>query len=746
MPDSPATPRTDFELLVARLPIGVYVFRLDAGGTSHFDYLNEQAAAILGIDAARATQDAAYAVSTIHPDDVGGLIGMTAGMVANPESFRWEGRVVVGDITRHVRIDGEPDATSDGGTTWHGIVEDVTERFEAQENVRRLVTAVEQSGDSIVVTDLGAHIVYANPAFERVTGYTLEEASGQNPRILQSGHQDKAFYEGMWRTLTSGETWRGELHNKRKDGSIYIESATITPVRAPDGSIVNYVAVKRDITAERQRAAWLARLAAAVDQAGEAVVVMDPDATIVYANPAFERSSGYTAEEVIGQNPRILQSGQHDAAFYKRMWKTLTADKVWRGELHNKRKDGSVHIESTTITPVHGADGRLESYVAVKHDVTREREAEMALRTSEEQYRSLVEELDAIVFIRDLRTGEEFVSPYVLPMLGYTVEEAQSQELWRSLVVEEDRERVYRIWDTDDELAQYQIEYRMRRKDGRIILVEERWRSILVDGKAVRWYGVTTDVTQRRRLEATVARTDRLDSMARVTAAAAHDFGNVIQGIRLYQGFLAANIPAGDPNAEDVAAIGTAVERGAALVRQMLAVGREAPRDAAKPLDPASVLADMEPMLVAISNPNRLVVTAPPIGATRVVRNVLEQAVLNLVINARDAMAGTGHAGSITITHGREQVPVDTGLGIPGGSYLYVRVADDGPGMPPEVLEHALEPYFTTKATGTGIGLASVYGSVRDAGGTVTIDSVVGAGTTVTILLPLLAAYAPDED
>ena len=138
-----------------------------------------------------------------------------------------------------------------------GIVRDITERKRAEESHARLVTAVEQSVETIVITDASGTILYANPAFEKTSGYTRAEALGQNPRILKSGKHDAEFYRQMWAVLGRGEVWSGRLINKKKDGTLYEEDATISPVRDPAGKVVNYVAVKRDVTREAQLEAQL---------------------------------------------------------------------------------------------------------------------------------------------------------------------------------------------------------------------------------------------------------------------------------------------------------------------------------------------------------------------------------------------------------------------------------------------------------------------------------------------------------
>lgn len=155
-----------------------------------------------------------------------------------------DGRLVWLEVTnRLIKLDGKTVGV-------HGTARDVTERKEADAERSRLVTAIEQAGETILVTDPTGKIIYVNPAFEVTTGYTREEAIGKNPRIWKSGHQDKAFYSHMWNTLLNGDVWRGRFVNRRKDGTLFEENATISPIRDETARIVNFVAVKRDITSE----------------------------------------------------------------------------------------------------------------------------------------------------------------------------------------------------------------------------------------------------------------------------------------------------------------------------------------------------------------------------------------------------------------------------------------------------------------------------------------------------------------
>jgi PAS domain S-box-containing protein len=299
------------------------------------------------------------------------------------------------------------------------IVRDITERRRAENSLRKLSLAVEQSPNSIVITDLDANIEYANQAFTKVTGYSLAEAIGQNPRLLQSGKTPKTSYDDMWAHLTRGEVWRGEFINRRKDGSEYLESVLISPVRQADGRVTNYLAIKEDITQRRQMENALRKLSLAVEQSTSSIVITDLDANIEYVNEGFVKSSGYSREEVIGRNPRLLHSGKNSRAIYDDMWAHITQGLDWKGELINLRKDGSEYIESVLLSPVRQADGSVTNYLAIQEDITERRQMENALRVSREHLQRLLNSMAEGAYGVDTNGNCTFVNQAFLQMLGY---------------------------------------------------------------------------------------------------------------------------------------------------------------------------------------------------------------------------------------------------------------------------------------------------------------------------------------
>ena len=269
--------------------------------------------------------------------------------------------------------------------------DDITESKQAELALRKLSTAVAQSPHAVVITDIEARIEYVNDAFESLTGYTREEVTGRNPGLLSAGKTAPAVYQDMWQTLTAGQTWHGKFINRTKDGRERLESAIITPLRDAAGRICNYVAVKEDITERQRTEDELRKLYLAVEQSPESIVITNMAAEIEYVNQAFTRNTGYSREEALGLNPRVLKSGKTPPEIYRDMWTALARGEAWSGILLNRRKDGSEYEEQANIAPVRQLDGSISHYLAIKEDVTEKRRMTAEL----EQYRSKLEQLVA---------------------------------------------------------------------------------------------------------------------------------------------------------------------------------------------------------------------------------------------------------------------------------------------------------------------------------------------------------------
>jgi PAS domain S-box-containing protein len=362
---------TKFRTLVEQLPAVLYRDDADSGGKNN--YYSPQVEKMLGYPMSNWDADNFLWHEILHPDDREQAVSTIAETLATGHSlaeyrlFDVDGRVVwVRDESLVVRDPaGKP-------LFVQGIMQDITEIKKAEEQIRKLSRAIEQSGNSIIITDTKGDIEYVNPTFEKITGYSFEEIKGKNPRILKSGRQRLEFYEKLWETISSGNVWHGAFHNKRKDGSLYWENATIAPVIDHTGKVTNYVAIKEDVTARRETEEQLRKLSQAVEQSANTVIIMDREGFIEYVNPTFSAITGYSSNEAIGKTPQSLMNplSNPDRFREEEWWVTVNAGTIWRGEFRNYRKDGSVFWESASIAPVFNGDGLITNFIEIKQDVT----------------------------------------------------------------------------------------------------------------------------------------------------------------------------------------------------------------------------------------------------------------------------------------------------------------------------------------------------------------------------------------
>ncbi len=265
------------------------------------------------------------------------------------------------------------------------IARDITKQKQADAELRKLSRAVQESPATVVITDTQGNIEYVNPKFTQVTGYSPEEAIGQNPRILKSGETTPEEYKVLWDTITSGGEWRGFFHNKKKNGELYWESASISPIKDPNGVITNFIAVKEDITAIKEAQDELAKLSLVASKTDNAVIITDQEGLVEWVNDGFTRMTDYTLPEVIGKKPGpILQGPMTDPETVKRIRALLKKQEPFTEEILNYHKDGRPYWVSLDITPILNDRGEVVRFISIQRDITPWKEAGEALRQAKE--------------------------------------------------------------------------------------------------------------------------------------------------------------------------------------------------------------------------------------------------------------------------------------------------------------------------------------------------------------------------
>jgi two-component system cell cycle sensor histidine kinase/response regulator CckA len=478
---------------------------------------------------------------------------------------------------------------------------DVTEIRAAEEALRRSEAnyrqLFERANDAIVVFEPdGETVLDANPQACAVYGYSRDELVGMSmKRLTKDVPRGERQIEGV---LKAGGNRNFETVHLARDGReiTFLVNASI----AEYGGRKVVVSVNHDITERKRAEAERQRLAAAVEQAAEVIVITDVEGRIEYVNPAFERVTGYSREEAIGLKPSVLKSGRQDAGFYAALWQTILRGEMWRGRFVNRRKDGTLYEEDATISPIRDDSGAIVSFIAVKRDVTQEVALEGQLRQAQ-----------------------------------------------------------------------------------------------------------------------------KMEAIGTLAGGVAHDFNNVLQVMLTYTQLL-RNVRDDPVRAEAAAAeLEQQITRGAALTRQLLLFSRRG-TSRLETLDLNEVVRGSAQLLRRLLRENivfRIQTSDEPLPV-HADRGQLDQVLMNLAVNASDAMES---GGILTIRTGAGE-----------DSTVWLAVTDTGMGIAEEIREKIFEPFFTTKAVGkgTGLGLAVVHGIVDQHRGSMALESCPGEGTTFRITLP----------
>lgn len=522
----------------------------------------------------------------------------------------------------HVLLDGLVVHDGQGGCKQCRIgLIDITERKHAEQKLKRqtaILTAVLNSpNETVALLDTNGAVLEVNSKGAERFGMLPEEMVGRNVCSLipepVAGNGRKIFEEIM-------RTGQPVHFEDRRGNTDYANS--VYPVMDPQsGELLGVTIFASDITERKQAEAERGRLMAAIEQVAEAIVVTDTQGSIQYVNPAFESITGYTRSEAVGRNPRFLKSGEHDEEFYKQLWGTITAGRVWSGRIINKRKDGRIYYEEATISPVKEASGKVTNFVAVNRDIT--------------------EHLN----------------------LSKQLQQAQ-----------------------------------------------------------------------------------KMEAVGNLAGGVAHDFNNVLQVVLGYSELLLSDEKLTHLQRSDLHKVHDSARRGADLVKRLLTFSRKS-EIAPKPLNLNRCISDFRKMLER-TVPKMIdiqLILAKELNTINADPTQVDQVLMNLAVNARDAMPDGGKLIFETANIVLDDDYAKTHLEAGPGRHILLTVSDTGSGMNRQTLEHIFEPFFTTKGVGegTGLGLAMVHGIVKQHGGHIRCYSEPGHGTIFNIYFP---AVVSEED
>jgi PAS domain S-box-containing protein len=596
-----------------------------------------------------------------------------------------------------------------------------------------------------------ATILDVNASFEALTGWSREEAVGRSSFELGiwSNPHDRERVLGYLERDGAARNVEARLRTRSGEMRDVLISARIL---AHGGEPV-LLTLARDVT-ELNRSARRYRLLA--ENVQDVIWTLDlKTLRFSYVSPAIRKLRGLSVEEALAEPFEESMTPESLARVASLMPGPAGAGQdggTYTGIFDQPCADGTVkHVEITT-SYVRNDLGRPVEILGVSRDATARVEAERALRANEARFRTIIERSSDLIVLLDRDGAVGFWSPGAVASLGREPEEVQGKPFLAS-VRPEDRLRVAealsRILVHADETER--VAFRMERKGGGLRSMDGLCRNLLDDPAVGALVLNLRDVTEQQHLEEHVRQAQRLESIGRLAGGVAHDFHNLLTVVLSCTESMQQAQAAGRPvDPEDLAGVHEAGQRGRDLTRQLLAFARKQVIEPVS-LDLNRIVRGSEKLLRRVLGEDvRLEVrlAAEP-WTTLADPSQVEQVLVNLAVNARDAMPGGGtlvvSTGNLRVEEGDAAAPA----GARPGEWVQLTVRDTGSGMPPEVLAHVFEPFFTTKeqGKGTGLGLATVHGIVAQAGGHVHVESEPGRGTTFRIRLPRTdvprAAHAP---
>jgi PAS domain S-box-containing protein len=615
------------------------------------------------------------------------------------------------------------------------------EKLRASEERSRLVLEGVRS-HAIIMLDPAGNVASWNSGAARIKGYQAEEILGQNfsrfymPQDIDNGKPQRQLEIAIAEGFFEEEGLR-----VRKDGSLFWAIVTITPLYNHGPEPIGFVKVTRDITDRKkiQEALRVSedRFHLLVDGVSDyAILMLDPEGIILTWSRGAERIDGYTAEEIVGRHysclfpPELIAEGKPTQELEQAAAEGKVDIEGWR-----VRKNGARFWVNGTLAALYDENGKARGFAKITRDLT-------AKRRNDELLQSVLNHtLDGIIGIDERGTismingaGEKLFGRSAPEVIGQNVKMLMPEPYHGEhdgYLANYKRTREAKIIGTGREVLGL-------RKDGSTFPLDLAVTEFQLDNERY-FVGIVRDISDRKRLEGQLHQSQKMEAFGQLAGGVAHDLNNLLTVISGYSDLLLTKLPHDDPKTKMVDQVRRAGERAASLTRQLLAFSRQQVLEP-KVLDLNVIVTDIEKMLRRLigEDVHFTTVLAPAIRSVKVDAGQIEQVIINLAVNARDAMP---QGGKLTIETSETELGESYTKIHPEarpGRFVLVAISDTGCGMTPEVKARIFEPFFTTKGVGqgTGLGLAVVHGIVKQSGGNIDVYSEVGVGTTFRIYLP----------
>ena len=649
------------------------------------------------------------------------------------------------------------------------VGQDITEEQEVASRLHLQAEALNSAANGIVITDINGTIEWVNPAVTHLTGYASEELLGQNPSILKSGKHDDSMYADLWGTILDGKVWHGRMNNRRKNGSIYTEEMTITPVIDEYQMIRHFIAIKRDITEQQQIEQALReseeRFRAFITGASVGMFVGDGDGKFIEVNSALAVMCGYSVNELSRISMLdVIHPADEDESI--QAYSDLLEGSQEQEYINIRiiRKNGQLMWARISMGLVRNPQGEPVYIIGVVEDVSERHWAEEALEQSERRLEQVSNSVDQCIYSFAITSDGDLASPLITPSItkfsGYNVEaHLTNPDLWLNAIHPDDRSHVREKYEphmAEDERVF--LNYRVVDRRGKVHWIKDDVHFVQDEtGRPVRMEGVLTDITELKNAQAALEEQIQIVEQANIRlreldrlksnflANVSHELRTPLNSIIGFAELLVDGL-AGDMNEQQhefVNDIHASGKHLLDLINDILDLSKiEAGRLEIHPekLDFAQLIEETKASVAHLFKRKQQTLrieVSEKLPEVNVDRVRIKQVLLNLLSNAHKF---TLEKGTITLKASRMD-----------SSALLVSVADTGIGIAEEDYDSVFEEFqqvdssATREIQGTGLGIPISRRIIEMHGGRLWMESELGEGTTFTFILPLSGPAVPGE-